>query len=123
MAMIRTHGLTHLSLAVRDLDRSLSFYEAAFGVRPYFRAAGEVQVLGPGPYDVLVFTEDPERAGSAAGLSHFGFRLIEAADIDQAVETALAAGGTLLRRGEHAPGFPYAYIADPDGYEIELWYE
>jgi hypothetical protein len=29
----------------------------------------------------------------------------------------------LLRRGEFAPGLPYAYVADPDGYEIEIWFE
>jgi hypothetical protein len=33
------------------------------------------------------------------------------------------AGGRLLRRGEFAPGLPYAYVADPDGYEIEIWFE
>jgi predicted enzyme related to lactoylglutathione lyase len=44
-------------------------------------------------------------------------------DIDAAVEQAQAAGGHLLRRGEFAPGYPYAYVADPDGYEIEIWYE
>ncbi len=33
------------------------------------------------------------------------------------------AGGALLRRGEFAPGSPYAYVRDPDGYEIEIWYE
>jgi catechol 2,3-dioxygenase-like lactoylglutathione lyase family enzyme len=32
-------------------------------------------------------------------------------------------GGTLLRRGQFAPGFPFAYVADPDGYEIEIWFE
>jgi catechol 2,3-dioxygenase-like lactoylglutathione lyase family enzyme len=29
----------------------------------------------------------------------------------------------LLRRGEFAPGLPFAYVADPDGYEIEIWFE
>jgi hypothetical protein len=33
------------------------------------------------------------------------------------------AGGRLLRRGDFAPGLPYAYVADPDGYEIEIWFE
>ena len=32
-------------------------------------------------------------------------------------------GGRLLRRGEISPGYPFAYLADPDGYEIEIWYE
>ena len=29
----------------------------------------------------------------------------------------------LLRRGEFAPGQPFAYIVDPDGYTIEIWFE
>jgi predicted enzyme related to lactoylglutathione lyase len=45
------------------------------------------------------------------------------ADIDAAVAEVDGAGGKVLRRGEFAPGLPYAYVADPDGYEIELWYE
>jgi catechol 2,3-dioxygenase-like lactoylglutathione lyase family enzyme len=30
--MVRTQGLTHIHLVVRDLERSLRFYEVAFGV-------------------------------------------------------------------------------------------
>jgi len=40
-----------------------------------------------------------------------------------AVAEAERAGGRLLRRGELAPGFPFACAADPDGYEIEIWFE
>ena len=29
----------------------------------------------------------------------------------------------LVRDGEFSPGFPFAYVNDPDGYEIEIWYE
>ena len=60
---------------------------------------------------------------SSLGLTHFGFRLVDASDIDLAVREVERAGGTLLRRGEFSPGFPYAYVADPDGYEIEIWFE
>ena len=35
-------------------------------------------------------------------------------------DSDLRAGGTLVKRGEHAPGVPFAYIRDPDGYVIEL---
>ena len=35
MTMIKTHGLTHISLAVKDPDRSLKFYAKVFGVREY----------------------------------------------------------------------------------------
>ena len=33
------------------------------------------------------------------------------------------AGGTIKERGEFVPGEPYVFVSDPDGYEIEIWYE
>jgi catechol 2,3-dioxygenase-like lactoylglutathione lyase family enzyme len=120
--MIPTHGLTHISFRVANLDRSVAFYSKLFGVVEYFRDAESVQVKGPGPHDVIAF-ERSASAGSVGGITHFGFRLLRPDDIDSAVEQAQAAGGRLLRRGEFSPGYPFAYIADPDGYELEIWYE
>ena len=62
-------------------------------------------------------------AGVSGGVAHFGFRLVDPGDIDRAIAEVEHAGGRLLRRGEFAPGLPYAYVADPDGYEIEIWFE
>ena len=121
--MIKTHGLTHISLAVRDPDRSLKFYRSLFGVKEYYRDENSIQVLGPGPHDVIAFERNPKAAGKRAGLDHFGFRLTNPKDIDKAVREAERAGGKILRRGEFAPGFPFVYVEDPDGYEIEIWYE
>ena len=53
--MIRTHGLNHISLSVRDPERSLAFYTRLFGVREYFRDADGIQAPGPGPHDVIAF--------------------------------------------------------------------
>jgi len=61
--------------------------------------------------------------GAVGGVAHFGFRLVDPNDIDRAITEVERAGGRLLRRGEFAPGLPYAYVADPDGYEIEIWFE
>jgi catechol 2,3-dioxygenase-like lactoylglutathione lyase family enzyme len=119
----RTFGLSHIALAVRDPERSARFYEEAFGARVYFRSQDTVQVQGPGPHDVLAFDRDEARVGQVGGITHFGFRLMDPADIEEAVRSVLAAGGALLRRGEFAPGLPYAFIADPDGNEIEIWFE
>ncbi|MEM8766087.1 MAG: VOC family protein [Pseudomonadota bacterium] len=120
--MIKTHGLSHLNLEVSDPDRSLRFYEALFGVEEYFRDETSIQVLGPGPHDVLAFVKS-DRAGTRGGLSHFGFRLTDPADLDDALREAEAAGAEILRSGEFEAGYPYLYILDPDGYEIEIWYE
>jgi catechol 2,3-dioxygenase-like lactoylglutathione lyase family enzyme len=121
--MVKTHGLTHINLAVRDPERSLRFYNEVFGVREYYRDDDSIQVQGPGPHDVIAFERDPKAAGGVRGLSHFGFRLTDPADIDKAVHEVERAGGRLLRRGEFGPGFPFAYVSDPDGYEIEIWFE
>lgn len=121
--MIATHGLTHISLAVRDPDRSLAFYEAVFGVQEYYRDDTSIQARGNGTHDIFAFERDTKHAGRSGGVRHFGFRLVDPLDIDRAVGAVLAAGGTLRERGEFAPGYPYAYVFDPDGYEIEIWFE
>lgn len=120
--MIETHGLTHINLEVSDPERSLRFYGTLFGVKEYFRDENSIQVLGPGEHDVLAFVKSGA-AGVVGGISHFGFRLKRAEDIGAAIAAAKSAGATIKRTGEFAPGFPYMYIEDPDGYEIEVWYE
>lgn len=121
--LIKTHRLTHISLAVRDPERSLRFYETVFGVHEYYRDDNSIQVQGPGSHDVIAFEKDLTKAGITGGIAHFGFRLTDPADIKAAVREVKRAGGKILRRGEFSPGFPFAYVADPDGYEIEIWYE
>ena len=121
--MIKTHGLSHIALSVADPDRSLAFYRAVFGVREYFRDEATIQVLGPGRHDVIAFERRPERAGVAGGIIHFGFRLQRPEDIGPAVAAVEAAGGSVTSHGEFTPGTPYAFVRDPDGYEIEIWFE
>ena len=121
--MIRTHGLTHIALAVRDVERSFRFYEQVFGAVAVYRQDGFLQAQTPGSWDVLVFEEKGERAGKAGGIAHFGFRLVDPEDIDVAAEAVERAGGTILQRGEFCPGEPYLFFVDPDGYEVEIWYE
>jgi catechol 2,3-dioxygenase-like lactoylglutathione lyase family enzyme len=121
--MISTYGLTHIALAVRDPERSLRFYREVFGVREYFRDDDTIQVLGPGPHDVIAFERRPGDAGSRGGIIHFGFRLIRAEDIAAAISAVEEAGGTVSSHGEFGPGQPYAFVRDPDGYEIEIWFE
>lgn len=120
---VKTHGLTHINLAVQDPERAVRFYRQVFGVKEYYRDAMSIQVLGPGPHDVLAFEKAKRKPGSTGGIGHFGFRLVKAEDLDAAVRAVRRAGGTLVERGEFAPGVPYAFVRDLDGYLIEIWYE
>lgn len=102
--MISTYGLTHIHLVVRDLDRSLSFYTNVFGMNELFREEEEMVFLRtPGTQDMITFNADPKRGepGTSGGISHFGFRLLDAAEMDRAVQEVEAAGESLLRTGEH----------------------
>jgi predicted enzyme related to lactoylglutathione lyase len=77
----------------------------------------------PGAWDVLVFEEAPEAGGGSGGIAHFGFRLVSPMDIEEAAIAVQAAGGQIVTRGEFVPGEPYLFCRDPDGYELEIWYE
>jgi catechol 2,3-dioxygenase-like lactoylglutathione lyase family enzyme len=120
---VKTYGLTHVALAVRDPKRSLGFYRAVLGVVPVYERPDFVQAQTRGTRDVLVFEKKPRDAGKQGGIVHFGFRLQNAKDIARAIEAVRAAGGTIKEHGEFVPGEPYVFFLDPDGYEVEIWYE
>ena len=120
---VATHGLTHVALAVRDPQRSMRFYQEVLGAIPVYESEDFVQVQTPGSRDVIVFERRPGRAGRAGGVVHFGFRLRRAADITRALAAVRAAGGRIRSHGEFVPGEPYLFFIDPDGYEVEIWYE
>src|SRR5438876_283271 len=84
--MVRTYGLTHINLVVRDVERSLRFYRQVFGVEEYGRTEGLVHTRTPGCQDVITFDEQASGAGESRGIAHFGFRLVSPGDIDAAVD-------------------------------------
>jgi catechol 2,3-dioxygenase-like lactoylglutathione lyase family enzyme len=121
--MVPTFGLTHIALGVRDPQRAFRFYKKVLGAVAVFRGGEFVQAQTPGSRDVLVFERVAGGAGRSGAIKHFGFRLTDPAHITAAVRAVKAAGGTILDQGEFVPGEPYVFFRDPDGYEVEIWYE
>jgi catechol 2,3-dioxygenase-like lactoylglutathione lyase family enzyme len=121
--MIRTYGLTHIALAVRNLERSIEFYRGVFGSRVVYRDADFAQLQTPGARDVLVLEKHRAGAGKAGGVQHFGYRLRSPRGIAGAARAVKAAGGTVMSQGDFVPGEPYLFARDPDGYTVEIWFE
>ena len=121
--MVRTFGLTHIALAVQDAERAFAFYRDVFGMVAVYRGDGFVQAQTPGSRDVLDLEEKSGRTAGSGGIAHFGFRMVDPGEIDEAVRAVERAGGEILDRGEFCPGEPYIFCRDLDGYEIEIWHE
>ena len=85
--MIKTLGLTHLHLAVRDLRRSVAFYREVFGMENQGIADDDMVFLRtPGAADTITLRQASpgEAVGSGGGVDHFGLRLQDKADLDAA---------------------------------------
>jgi catechol 2,3-dioxygenase-like lactoylglutathione lyase family enzyme len=121
--MIKTRGLTHIHLVVSDLHRSLAFYKTVFGMQEKFWAGDAMVFLNtPGSNDLITLHQaNAQQPTTGSGsILHFGFELENKSDLESAIDQVIAAGGVLKKRGEFTPGMPFAYVSDPDGYEIEL---
>jgi lactoylglutathione lyase len=119
--MVKARGLHHINLNVGDIDRSLKFYQDAFGLEVDFWEGHRMVFLhSPGASDTITLCQaQADEPIAGGGVSHFGFSMGKG-NLDEAVAQVERAGGRVLSRGKHGGKFPYAYISDPDGYVIEL---
>ena len=121
--MIKTYGLTHIAISVQDIHRSSAFYENVFGAKKMYATDDFIQLQTPNSHDIIVLEKGEAKIRDNGGIKHFGFRLIDQAEIDLLISEIEKAGGTIKESGEFCPGEPYIFFYDPDGYEIEVWYE
>ncbi len=112
---METHGINHIHLHVRDLEKSLRFYEA-FGFRKVAGHDDKSFLVRPGYTDILTL-----RLSGMHGVDHFGIMLKDAAQLDAAIAELERCGGRLLEKTTLEPvGTPSAFIADPDGYHVQI---
>lgn len=123
--MLRSRGLSHIHLYVRDMRKSLEFYQSVFGMAEKFRVGdGLVFLNTPGALDLVTLhqAEAGDVVGQGGGIAHFGFLLEASQDTEAAIGIVSGAGGRVKRHGQHEGAERFMYIEDPDGYEIELNY-
>lgn len=115
--MVRTGAINHVHLHVADVERAARFYRDAFGAREALRVGERLVFVALPAGGIVALDARPEGERNPP---HVGIGLAEGEDLDAAVREMERAGGQLVERGEHAPGVPYAYVADLDGNVIEL---
>lgn len=114
-------GFDHFNFNVKDLERSLKFYDEALGLKPVRESLNDdfkLVWLGDGKSSfTLELTYIYERS-EAYDLGEGEFHLaLYADDIDAEYERHLAMGIVCQKR---KPGHSYYFIEDPDGYWIEI---
>ena len=122
--------IAHISIGVRDIDRSKRFYDAALEPLGYkcLRAAKSLVGYGYGRDSIslwVVQAERPVPADEKTGL-HFCFAAPDVAAVDAFHVAAMTSGGhdngAPGLRPIYGPDYYAAFIIDLDGYRIEAYY-
>ena len=117
--------LNHAVLFVADLERSLTFYQAAFDMEvvarePRAQAAFLRLPRSGNHHDLGLFGvgEQPPRPRGSIGLYHLAWQVDTIEELDEARHT-LAELGALSGESSHG-ATKSVYAADPDGNEFEV---
>jgi catechol 2,3-dioxygenase len=109
-----------VELTVRDLDRSIAWYERALGLRLHERDDGRAE-LGDGDETVIVLDEDPEAGpgGRHAGLYHYALLYPSREELARAVTRLMDTQTPIQGMSDHGT-HEAIYLPDADGIGIEL---
>lgn len=113
-----------ITLGVADTARSRAFY-AALGWKAAFENEEVVffQLNGIvlGLFRRDSFDLDMKRDNDGTGRIALAYNVRDRSEVDPALDRAVAAGGSVLKRAEEAPWGGYSgYFADPDGHAWEV---
>jgi catechol 2,3-dioxygenase-like lactoylglutathione lyase family enzyme len=121
---VRRVVIDHLTVGVRDLERSCEFYRRALAplgfveLGPWRDGEREMSFGVEGADDFAVSLEYP-----VAGSLHVAFAADRRSHVDAFYYAALAAGGRDNGapgfRPEYSDGYYGAFVFDPDGYNVE----
>ncbi|MEN4647037.1 VOC family protein [Pantoea agglomerans] len=124
-------GFTHVAFVVRELDKSIAFYERYAGMsvvhqrEPDVPDARKVAWLSDHtrPFALVLVQADKVTDTPLGHFGHLGVACADREEIDSKTDMARAEG--VLRKEPEDAGEPvgyYVFFADPDGNTLELSY-
>jgi catechol 2,3-dioxygenase-like lactoylglutathione lyase family enzyme len=108
-------GLNHLTLAVSDLNRSVTFYSELVGFTIRMRGPSSVY-LEAGTLWLALVQDSEVRRGPLPEYSHVAFS-VSPTDLPRLAAKLTAAGAPCWQESERRDSF---YFVDPDGHKLEL---
>lgn len=125
-------GIHHVDLAVRDVERSLTFYLAVFGPLgaaeafryPTYRGSEQVvYVRLGGQYLGLRRADGGEHRYYDVGIEHLAVFVDRREEVDETYRRCLALGTRIHfppQEDRDEPGYWALFFFDPDGFRIEV---
>lgn len=111
-------ALNHVSLTVRDRERSAAFYAEHFGLTRRVHHDEHLLILGDSAGSLLALSEGtPPRELPCT--NHFGFQLETGEEVRAARERLRDAGVVEAEWQQDGP--VRVQVHDPDGYRVELF--
>jgi hypothetical protein len=121
--------ITHITLGVKDMERSIQFYERGLGLPrkespegiAFFETMGTILTLYPRDKLAEDITVSPQGSGfQGFTLAH---NVSSPEEVDRTLEEAVAAGAELVKPGQKVFWGGYSgYFRDPDGFYWEIAY-
>jgi catechol 2,3-dioxygenase-like lactoylglutathione lyase family enzyme len=122
-------GLTHIALAVKDVDESIAFYEKYARMKVVHRRSDRTTKSDVAwisdrtrPF-VIVLLKVEKIAGLLSPESHLGVACESREEIDRLCKEAQADGILIKGPNNYGPPVGYwAYLRDPNGHTLEISY-
>ena len=121
--MLGPMKLAHTMIRVKDLEETLEFYTGFLGLREVRRKSiGDEATLvfltdNDGHYHIeLTYNHDPQTYEIGNQFGHLAFHVRDL----EAVVATVESHGWSYRRSKPTVSSKYIFVADPNGYDIEI---
>ena len=109
-------GISHITLSVRDVDRSLKFYVDTLMMKPLARWSKGAYLLA-GDVRLCLTLDERTRASPLPEYSHIAFS-VSGSQFDDAAARIRASGAAIWQDNQSEGAS--LYFVDPDGHKLEI---